>query len=151
MSRLGAGIIGAGLVAQAIHLPALATLADRFRVVHVMDVGGRIAGRAGARFSATAAGGLDLAGHTAGQQGLRMPAATRQVVLASDAAHYIQKIKGDWPFHIAERLPDMYAAHDRLRAMQAAGHVVVPGPAAEVFTGFPARRFGDGGVLVRLG
>lgn len=59
MSRLGVGILGAGLVTQAIHLPALATLADRFRVVHVMDVderiGGEVADRAGARFSKTAA------------------------------------------------------------------------------------------------
>jgi myo-inositol 2-dehydrogenase / D-chiro-inositol 1-dehydrogenase len=58
VSRLGVGIIGAGLVTQAIHLPALATLADRFRVVRIMDVderiGGQVAARAGARFSATA-------------------------------------------------------------------------------------------------
>jgi myo-inositol 2-dehydrogenase / D-chiro-inositol 1-dehydrogenase len=58
MSRLGVGIIGAGLVTQAIHLPALATLADRFRVVHVMDVdehlGVQVADQAQARFSTTA-------------------------------------------------------------------------------------------------
>lgn len=57
--RLGVGIIGAGLVTQAIHLPALATLADRFRVVHLMDVdeqtGAAVAARSGARFSTTVA------------------------------------------------------------------------------------------------
>jgi myo-inositol 2-dehydrogenase/D-chiro-inositol 1-dehydrogenase len=59
VTRLGVGIIGAGLVTQAIHLPALATLADRFRVVRVMDVderiGAQVAGHAGARFCTTAA------------------------------------------------------------------------------------------------
>lgn len=52
---LGVGFIGAGPVTQAIHLPALATMADRFRVVHVMDVDGglaaTVAARAGARAS----------------------------------------------------------------------------------------------------
>jgi myo-inositol 2-dehydrogenase / D-chiro-inositol 1-dehydrogenase len=59
VTRLGVGFIGAGLVTQAIHLPALATLADRFRVVRVMDVderiGSQVADRAGARFCTTAA------------------------------------------------------------------------------------------------
>lgn len=59
MKPLGVGIIGAGLVTQAIHLPALATLPDRFRVVHIMDVddqlGATVAHLAGARFSATVA------------------------------------------------------------------------------------------------
>jgi len=51
--RLGVGILGAGPVTQAIHLPTLARLADRFRVAVVMDVDAalaeRVASRAGAR------------------------------------------------------------------------------------------------------
>lgn len=51
----GVGVIGAGPVTQAIHLPVLATLADRFRVTHVMDVdadlAADVAARAGARHS----------------------------------------------------------------------------------------------------
>lgn len=35
---LGVGILGAGPVAQAIHLPTLARLADQFRVAAVMDI-----------------------------------------------------------------------------------------------------------------
>ncbi len=35
--RLGVGFIGAGMATQAIHLPTLATIADQFRVVHIMD------------------------------------------------------------------------------------------------------------------
>lgn len=53
--QLGVGFIGAGPVTQAIHLPTLATLSDRYRVVHVMDVdenvAGAVAARAGARAS----------------------------------------------------------------------------------------------------
>jgi myo-inositol 2-dehydrogenase / D-chiro-inositol 1-dehydrogenase len=40
---LGVGIVGAGPVTQAIHLPTLARLADRFRVANVMDVSEEIA------------------------------------------------------------------------------------------------------------
>ncbi|MFC5824060.1 Gfo/Idh/MocA family protein [Nonomuraea insulae] len=54
--RLGVGIVGAGPVTQAIHLPTLATLSDRFTVEHVMDVdehlAATVAARAGARSSA---------------------------------------------------------------------------------------------------
>jgi myo-inositol 2-dehydrogenase/D-chiro-inositol 1-dehydrogenase len=54
---LGVGIVGAGPVTQAIHLPTLAKLSDRFRVVHVMDVSPtlaeRVASQAGATWSST--------------------------------------------------------------------------------------------------
>jgi myo-inositol 2-dehydrogenase / D-chiro-inositol 1-dehydrogenase len=50
---LGVGIIGAGPVTQAIHLPTLASLGDRLQVVHIMDVnaevGALVASRTGAR------------------------------------------------------------------------------------------------------
>jgi hypothetical protein len=49
---LGVGLLGAGPVTQAIHLPVIATLADRLRVVRVMDVdaglAAEVAGRCGA-------------------------------------------------------------------------------------------------------
>ena len=52
---LGVGLIGAGPVTQAIHLPTIATLSDRLKVVHVMDVdellAATVAKRAGARAS----------------------------------------------------------------------------------------------------
>jgi len=54
---LGVGILGAGPVTQAIHLPTLARLTQTFFVAHVMDVDAGIAesvaGRVGARFSAS--------------------------------------------------------------------------------------------------
>ena len=52
---LGVGIIGAGPVTQAIHLPTISTLDDRLRVVHIMDVnaevGASVARRSNARSS----------------------------------------------------------------------------------------------------
>ena len=52
---LGVGVIGAGRVTQAAHLPTLATLPDRFRVAHVADpdlaLATEVAARAGARAS----------------------------------------------------------------------------------------------------
>ena len=50
--QLGVGVLGAGPVTQAIHLPTLATLHDRFRVVHVMDVDGAVAAAVAARTGA---------------------------------------------------------------------------------------------------
>ena len=53
MSRpLGVGIIGAGPVTQAIHLPTLATLYDHFRVVHIMDINAEVAEGLAARSGA---------------------------------------------------------------------------------------------------
>jgi predicted dehydrogenase len=52
---LGVGILGAGPVTQAIHLPSLARLTDILQVRHIMDVdpavAESVAGRVGARFS----------------------------------------------------------------------------------------------------
>lgn len=52
---LGVGFLGAGAVVQAIHLPTLARLADRLRVVHVMDpvleLAKAVAARTGAAYS----------------------------------------------------------------------------------------------------
>ena len=49
---LGVGILGAGPVTQAIHLPTLARLPDEFRVVTVMDVDARVAEAVAARAGA---------------------------------------------------------------------------------------------------
>jgi myo-inositol 2-dehydrogenase / D-chiro-inositol 1-dehydrogenase len=54
-TRLGVGILGAGSVTQAIHLPILATLHEQFVVRHIMDIdqalATAIAARVGARAS----------------------------------------------------------------------------------------------------
>jgi len=59
MTRLGVGIIGAGAVTQAIHLPALATLSDRLRVTHVFDVDASSANAVAARVEARAGTSLE--------------------------------------------------------------------------------------------
>ena len=53
-AKLGVGFIGAGPVTQAIHLPTLATLAERLRVVHVMDVDKDVAAAVADRVDARA-------------------------------------------------------------------------------------------------
>lgn len=54
---LGVGVLGAGPVTQAIHLPTLARMTDRFTVAHISDVDEdlavSVAGRVGARASAS--------------------------------------------------------------------------------------------------
>src|SRR4029078_5762233 len=49
----GVGFLCAGLVTQAIHLPVLAGIADRFHVVSVMDIDAGVAERVAARCGAT--------------------------------------------------------------------------------------------------
>ena len=46
---LGVGILGAGPVTQAIHLPTLARLPDKFRVIAVMDIDAQVASSVAAR------------------------------------------------------------------------------------------------------
>jgi len=47
--RLRVGVIGCGLIAQVVHLPNLARLADRFSVVHVCDLSPTVARTVAAR------------------------------------------------------------------------------------------------------
>jgi myo-inositol 2-dehydrogenase / D-chiro-inositol 1-dehydrogenase len=60
---LGVGFLGAGPVTQAIHLPVIASLADRLRVIRVMDVdaglAAEVAGRCGAASAANVIEVLD--------------------------------------------------------------------------------------------
>ena len=53
---LGVGLLGGGPVTQAIHLPTLANLGDRFRVVSVMDIDEEVARRVADRCDATSTG-----------------------------------------------------------------------------------------------
>ena len=50
--RLGVGILGAGPVTQAIHIPTLARLADEFSIAHIMDVDAAVARSVAARVGA---------------------------------------------------------------------------------------------------
>jgi predicted dehydrogenase len=46
---LGVGVIGAGPVTEAVHLPTLSTMDDRLPVVHVLDVNDAVAASVAAR------------------------------------------------------------------------------------------------------
>jgi len=56
---LGVGILGAGPVTQAIHLPALARLQDILEVRHIMDVDPAVASSVAARVGAVAGTSMD--------------------------------------------------------------------------------------------
>ncbi|GGH95749.1 Gfo/Idh/MocA family protein [Arthrobacter liuii] len=56
---LGVGILGAGPVTQAIHLPALARLRDILEVRHIMDVDPAVASSVAARVGATSSTSMD--------------------------------------------------------------------------------------------
>lgn len=59
MDIVGVGLIGAGPVTQAIHLPTLASLGDPLRVTHVMDVDANVAAAVAARAGARHTSDLD--------------------------------------------------------------------------------------------
>ncbi|MGO4433228.1 gfo/Idh/MocA family oxidoreductase, partial [Paenarthrobacter sp. RAF9] len=56
---LGVGILGAGPVTQAIHLPSLARLGDILTVRHIMDVDPSVAESVAARVGATHSTSVD--------------------------------------------------------------------------------------------
>lgn len=56
---VGVGIVGAGPVTQAIHVPTLARLTDRFRITSVLDIDAAVAESVASRTGATAAHDLD--------------------------------------------------------------------------------------------
>src|SRR5262245_48218679 len=60
--RVRLGVIGLGTVAQAVHLPLLATLRDRFEVTAVCDLSDRRAAQVGERFGLGAAARCRSAG-----------------------------------------------------------------------------------------
>lgn len=54
VKRLNVGLLGAGLVTQAIHLPVIASLSERLRVAKVMDVDAALAEEVASRCGAVA-------------------------------------------------------------------------------------------------
>lgn len=56
---IGVGMLGAGPVVQAIHLPTLARLTDRFAVRHIMDIDASVAAASAARVGAASSTTLE--------------------------------------------------------------------------------------------
>lgn len=81
---LGVGFLGAGLVTQAIHLPVLAGVPDRFHVVSVMDIDAGVAERVAARCGATFTTDADAI--------LQNPDVDVVVVCSPDAMHAAQVV-----------------------------------------------------------
>lgn len=80
----GVGFLGGGLATQAIHLPVLATLRDRFNVVRVMSPDPRVAAEVARRCGAK--------GSTREQDILEDPAVEIVAICSPDAAHARQVI-----------------------------------------------------------
>jgi len=81
-----------------------------------------------------------VGGHTAGQEVVRVHTARGWVVLASDAIHYYEELERGVPFAIAFSLPDMLAAHDRLRELAETDAHIVPGHDPVVARIYPPAR-----------
>ena len=93
---------------------------------------------------------LALPGHTPGLQGLRIQTAERTIILAADSVHFFDELRNDWPFTAIDSLSSTYASYDRLRALEAAGDVLVPGHTTETIAEYASREFGSGGLVIDL-
>jgi glyoxylase-like metal-dependent hydrolase (beta-lactamase superfamily II) len=100
---------------------------------------------------ATGISTLLLTGHTPGQQGLLIETPENTICLASDAAHFYDELRNDWPFCIVSDLLGMYKSLDRLRELEDDGVVIVPGHDSAVGRLYPSTDILGGGSLVRLG
>lgn len=79
-----------------------------------------------------------VGGHTHGLQVVEVTASGGTVVLASDATHFYDNIRGDRPYSIVDHLPSMYGAFDRINQLAASPAHVVPGHDPLVLVNFPA-------------
>jgi glyoxylase-like metal-dependent hydrolase (beta-lactamase superfamily II) len=76
--------------------------------------------------------GIEVGGHSPGQQVLVVHGRSGDVVLASDAVHFYEELERERPFAVLHDLERMYAAYAVLKQLAEDGAVVVPGhdPAA---------------------
>jgi myo-inositol 2-dehydrogenase/D-chiro-inositol 1-dehydrogenase len=135
---LGVGIIGAGPVTQAIHLPVLAGLADRFRVRRVMDVDAALAGEVAARAGAAASTDAEEVLATTAEDAARIAgaaAATRVPVLAGtmhayDPAYAMARRNwGDLPEHATLLRSVIYLPANDLMVASSTDPAMPPAPA----------------------
>lgn len=99
---------------------------DALRAVHD---GGRLRTFTGEIAIAPGITMREVGGHTPGQSIVLVDTAEGRVLLASDAAHYIEEYEDDVPFAFVADLPAMYEGFDLIQALVASGEVahVVPG------------------------
>jgi glyoxylase-like metal-dependent hydrolase (beta-lactamase superfamily II) len=94
---------------------------------------------------------IAVGGHSPGQQLTVVKAAGRDVVLASDAAHFYEELELDRPFAVVHDLERMYAAYDLLKEVARAGAEVVPGHDPEVARRYPRVESAGPVEAVRIG
>lgn len=68
-----------------------------------------------------------VGGHSPGLQVVRVALADGPLVLAGDAAHYLENLVTDRPYAIVHDLADMYAAFDRVLDLAGSADRVLPG------------------------
>jgi glyoxylase-like metal-dependent hydrolase (beta-lactamase superfamily II) len=68
-----------------------------------------------------------VGGHTPGQLVVSVEVGGRTVVLAADAAHYLEEIERDRPFGVVADLPAMYQGFETIRRLAGPDGVIVPG------------------------
>jgi glyoxylase-like metal-dependent hydrolase (beta-lactamase superfamily II) len=91
-----------------------------------------------------------LGGHTVGTQAVRVRAAGRVLVLASDAVHFMEELDRDMPYSIVADLPAMYRSYDRLRELAVSGAVIIPGHDSSTVARFASRVLPGGAMLTDL-
>jgi glyoxylase-like metal-dependent hydrolase (beta-lactamase superfamily II) len=91
-----------------------------------------------------------LGGHTAGLQCVRIRTRVGWLVLASDASHYYEHMRGKRFFSLAFHLGDMVNAYETMNALAESPEHVVPGHDPLVMRRYPPASRELEGIAVRL-
>lgn len=91
-----------------------------------------------------------VGGHTRGLQVVRLLTRGGWVVLASDAAHYLENMQTGRPFPIVADVTQMVEGWKKLRQLASSEHHIVPGHDPEVMQRYRAPHADLEGVAVRL-
>lgn len=91
-----------------------------------------------------------IGGHTRGLQSVRVLSRVGWIVLASDAAHYLDNMRTCRPFPIVADITEMIEGWERLRQLASAERHIVPGHDPVVMQRYRSPRPDLQGVAVRL-
>lgn len=79
-----------------------------------------------------------VGGHTAGSQVVRVRTGTSTILLASDASHFYENQQTGSPYSLADSVPGMYAAFERMVELVDDEAEIVPGHDPLVMDRYPA-------------
>ena len=91
-----------------------------------------------------------VGGHTHGLQVVRVNTRVGWVVLASDAAHYLENMTSGRPFPIVANVMEMTAGWERMKALASRTEYIVPGHDPRVMERYREPEPGLRGAVVRL-